>query len=139
MHETSISKIGTVPCNKASHLLAQAKHKPCPDLVVEFIGKRQLTQAQPKPSPSQAQPVYEDRCAKHRYQSGTVPRNKASQTGNQPSPSDLPSRSQVLFINTYAKKVVLLEDKVGPCSISSTSFLILSATNDMVWCCILFE
>ena len=73
VHETSLPKIGTVRCNKASHLLAQAK-------------------------PSQS---------------------KFAE----------PSQAKPSLIYKYAKKGVLPEDKVGPCSTSSTSFyLILSGS-----------
>ena len=86
-----------------------------------------------QPKPSQAKRVYEDRCAKHRYQSGMVPRNKASHLQAQAKPSHAQrfselSQAKPSLIYKYTKKGVLLKDKVGPCSTSSTPSFNLSVS-----------
>ena len=51
------------------------------------------------------------------------------------------SQAKTSLIYKYTKKGVLLEDKVGPCSTSSTFFKFIrhTAKNATVWWCILFE
>ena len=73
---------------------------------------------------------------KHQYRLGTVPGNKASHllaVSESQAMSKQFCRVKSSLIYKYTKKGVLLEDKVGPCSTSSTTFSVYQVADDMVW------